>query len=63
VKKTSFRIFGTIPDELDTEMIRLFDEGYTPSDIVKEGTRLLIAKKRSEWAAEDAKRAESTGSG
>jgi Arc/MetJ-type ribon-helix-helix transcriptional regulator len=46
----SYRISGTIPDELDRDMEALFSKGYSPSDVVKEGARLFIQRKKSEGA-------------
>ena len=44
----SKRIMGIIPDELDEGVQGLYDEGYTQAEIVREGTRLLIQKKKWE---------------
>jgi len=39
---------GIIPDELEEGVQGLYDEGYTQAEIVREGTRLLIQKKKWE---------------
>ena len=44
----SQRIMGIIPDELEEGVQGLYDEGYTQAEIVREGTRLLIQKKKWE---------------
>jgi len=44
----SKRIMGIIPDELEEGVQGLYDEGYTQAEIVREGTRLLIQKKKWE---------------
>lgn len=44
----SQRIMGIIPDELEEGVQALYDEGYTQAEIVREGTRLLIQKKKWE---------------
>lgn len=50
-KNARNRISATLPLQLQKEVDRLEGEGYTPAEIVREGVRLFVQKKRQEAPA------------